>query len=267
MLSAPLTAVLVVLGKYVPQLEFLEILLGDEPALPPDVTYYQRLLARDQDEAEELVLAKLQSAPPDQVYDDLLLPALSHARRDRENGALPAEDEEFLLKATHELLEDLGHKQVISHTESQTPSLAHAPVHVLAVPARDEADRLSLEMLAQVLRPSRWIVEITAVETLTSELIEMASKESPALICIGSLPPGGQSHTRYLCKRLRANFPDIKIIVGRWGIKSNIKEARQHFLDAGADQMTVSLLETRIELNGWFPVLAQEQEQEEPAAT
>src|SRR6202011_5903871 len=55
-LSSPLTVCLVVLGKYVPQLGFLDVLLGDEPSQDTDVHYYQRLLARDQDEATQLVL-------------------------------------------------------------------------------------------------------------------------------------------------------------------------------------------------------------------
>ena len=85
-LSGPLTVCLVVLGKYVPQLEFFDVLLGDEPALDPDVTYYQRLLARDQDEAAQMVLAQAQDDVPEQVYDELLVPALNYAKRDRERG-------------------------------------------------------------------------------------------------------------------------------------------------------------------------------------
>ena len=61
-LSSPLTVCLVVLGKYVPQLEFLDVLLGDEPSLDADVSYYQRLLARDQDEAAQLVLAQAKTS-------------------------------------------------------------------------------------------------------------------------------------------------------------------------------------------------------------
>ena len=63
-LSSPLTVCLVMLGRYVPQLEFLAVLLGDEPALDPSVSFYQRLLARDQDEAEDLVLEHLKTDPP-----------------------------------------------------------------------------------------------------------------------------------------------------------------------------------------------------------
>ncbi len=79
-LSSPLTVCLVMLGRYVPQLEFLAVLLGDEPALDPGISFYQRLLARDQDEAEDLILERFEQDGVDQVYDTMLIPAL---RRDQ----------------------------------------------------------------------------------------------------------------------------------------------------------------------------------------
>src|SRR5262249_13110023 len=88
LLSTPLTTCLVVLGKYVPNLEFLDVLLGDEPVLDPGVAYYQRLLARDQDEANDLVEEHLQRQPLESVYDEVFVPALALAKRDREEGHL-----------------------------------------------------------------------------------------------------------------------------------------------------------------------------------
>jgi hypothetical protein len=109
-LSNPLTVCLVVLGKYVPQLEFFDVLLGDEPALDADVSFYQRLLARDQDEATEIVLTHVQTLGPEQVYDALLVKALCHVRRDREQDQLTDFDEEFILRATGEIVEDLSER-------------------------------------------------------------------------------------------------------------------------------------------------------------
>src|SRR5205085_9218365 len=105
-LSTPLTACLVVLGKYVPQLEFFNILLGDEPVLDAEITYYQRLLAHDEDEATELIESAVQEGKVDCLYDGVLLPTLVLAKRDRENGELAPEDEEFVLQATRNVLND-----------------------------------------------------------------------------------------------------------------------------------------------------------------
>jgi len=86
-------------------------------------------------------------------------------------------------------------------------------------------------------------------------LLEQAAAEPPALICVGALPPGGLARTRYLCKRLRSQFPLSKIIVGRWGLEGSVEENRAQFVEAGADLMSTTLLEARKQLNGWLPIL------------
>jgi hypothetical protein len=73
------------------------------------------------------------------------------------------------------------------------------------------------------------------------------------------LPPGGLARTRYLCKRLRARLPNAKIVVGLWGLKSNVEQNQDDLLEAGADQAETALLETRTHLSTWRPVLAQEE--------
>ena len=78
------------------------------------------------------------------------------------------------------------------------------------------------------------------------------------------MPPGGLAHTRYLCKRLRARFPEVKIIVGRWGLKNYLEDNQEQLRQAGADLMATTLLETRQHLQAWSPVLAQQERQ--PAA-
>jgi hypothetical protein len=263
-LSAPLTVVLLVLGKNAPQLEFLEVLLGDEPVLSSDVVFYQRLLARDQDDATQLVIAEAKTTPPEQVFDELLIPALTYAKRDFAKDDLTQSDYEFALQTTSEVLEDLGERR----SESSPPEAsiadteaARSPrrdrVRILLCPARDEADRLALVMLQQLLDDEKWEVEVTAVETLTSELVQRVAQEGRSVICIGSLPPGGLAHTRYLCKRLKAQFPSLKIIVGRWGLRGNVQSNRDDLKEAGADLAATTLLETRSQLESWYSILAQ----------
>src|SRR5204862_981719 len=88
LMSTPLTVCLVVLGKYVPQLQFLDILLGDEPVLAPHERLYQRWLALDQEEAAELVHEFFGGLSLEQVYDQVVIPALALAEQDRHNGRL-----------------------------------------------------------------------------------------------------------------------------------------------------------------------------------
>ncbi len=261
-LSSPLTVCLVVLGKYVPQLKFLDVLLGDEPPLDAHVTFYQRLLARDQDEATQLVLAQAKASSPEQVYDEFLVPALNYAKRDRERDDLMESDEQSVLQAMREILEDLGERREVVtqaeeaiHAADRGNASTPIPLRVLACPARDQADRLALEMLRQLLDPAKWVVEIAAVETMTADLVAQVAEQAPALVCIGALPPGGLAHARYLCKKLRARFLEVKIIVGRWGLTGDVEANRNQFQEAGADMTATTMLETRNQLNSLLPIL------------
>ena len=128
LLATPLTVCLSVLGRYVPQLEFLRVLLADEPVLEAHAAYYQRLLAKDQDEAAAIVDDSLRTQALDAVYDEVLIPALVAAKRDREQGALAAEDLQFIVQATRAIIEDIG-------AQSLPPAPAPA-----ADPAGDAAD-------------------------------------------------------------------------------------------------------------------------------
>jgi predicted PurR-regulated permease PerM len=263
-LSSPLTVCLVVLGKYVPQLEFFDVLLGDEPALEPHVSFYQRLLARDQDEATRIVLTQAETQPLEVVYDQFLLPALSYAKRDREHDALTDSDEQFIMRAISEIVEDLDEPIVRPEAETIPTSASErddvipaVKGFVLACPARDANDQLASEMLRRLLDPAKWDVQVVPVDTLAAEFIELAAQRPDGIVCVGSLPPGGLAHTRYLCKRLRAHLPDVKILVGRWGFKGNVQQAQEKLRQAGADHVETTLAETRKHLAAWLPVLAQ----------
>ncbi|MHB1426506.1 MAG: AI-2E family transporter [Gemmataceae bacterium] len=260
-LSSPLTVCLVVLGKYVPQLEFLDVILGDEPSLSAEITYYQRLLARDQDEAAQLVLMQAKTLPPEQVYDKLLVPALNYVKQDRARDDLTEADEQFILRATREIMEDLGERQTAAAAPaaegSKPPS--SCKVRILGCPGHDEGDALALEMLRQLLDPARWEIEVLSIDMLSAESVARAGDKEPAVVCIGALPPGGLAHTRYLCKRLRTRLPGARIVVGRWGLKGDLEQNQEQLLEAGADRVETTLLETRTHLCTWLPVLTPEE--------
>jgi hypothetical protein len=100
-------------------------------------------------------------------------------------------------------------------------------------------------------------MEVVRDQWLSSEMVCMVEKMQPDVICIGSMPPGGLAHTRYLCKRLRKRYPRLKIVVGRWGLKRHQEENRQRIQEVCADHVTMTLIETRDHLQAWLPILAQ----------
>src|SRR5262249_46174955 len=150
------------------------------------------------------------------------------------------DDEQFILEATRGIVAELGERIVATaapQSETGPPVNGEPPgaakLRVLGCPARDEADELALEMFRQLLDPTRWDIEIASTEMLSSELVARAESERPALVCISSLPPGGLSQTRYLCKRLRAKLPETKILVGRWGLMQGLDQNRDQLREAG----------------------------------
>jgi predicted PurR-regulated permease PerM len=254
-LSTPLTVCLVVLGRYVPPLEVFDVLLGAEPPLETELSYYQRLVAGDEDEAIDLVETYLQEHSVEAVYDEVLVPALVLAQRDRERGDLDAHAQEFVREATGRVVEELlapqvrislvatGRASVNEEGELTTPA-ACRPL-ALGCPARDEGDRLGLTMLGQVLEAASCQFEVVSPDALTSEILARVGEEHPAFVCIGSLPPGGLAQTIYLVKRLRAQFPDLRILVGRWGQAENVEQMKARLREAGATEVATTLLETR----------------------
>jgi predicted PurR-regulated permease PerM len=250
-LATPLTVCLGVLGKYVPQLEFLGVLMGDEPVLEPHVRYYQRLLAKDPHEAAGLAEDYRDTYGPDALYDALLVPALVMAKRDREQETLAAEDLHAFVQATRAIVEDLELRPVATTPDTaadaagQADAAPPAVVRILGCPARDEADELALAMFRQRLDPTRYALEVVSAEALTAEVLTLVERHGAELICIAALPPEAMTPTRYLCKRLRARFPTCKIAVGCWGLTGDVEANRAALRTAGADEVGVSLEESR----------------------
>ncbi len=241
-LATPLTVCLAVLGKYFPQFEFLNVLIGDRPALEADVRYYQRLLARDQDEATDIVENYVESHSAEEVYDGLLLPALTAVRVERERGQLSEEDELFTLRVTRDILEDLG-----GPAEAAPPGdgAAAPKALVLGYPIRDPAAEVALLMLGRLLDPKSCELELVPAAMLSSELALRVEEKKPGVLCIISVAPGGMAMARSQLKRLRGRFPGLKIVVARLGASEDVEKDRKALVAAGADFAGATLLETR----------------------
>ncbi|MFO1020307.1 MAG: AI-2E family transporter [Planctomycetales bacterium] len=261
--SPPIAVCLVVIGKNVPQLRFLNIVIGDQPALSAALSFYQRLILRNEHEADELLLKRLAEVPPEEIYDDLLIPALIYIRRDEQRDQLNDQD---YATVRQELRRSVAQVRTLTRLESKQES-ANSPAHVanaieektprrkvVLCPATDESDSVALEMLAELLDRKKWDVELISDEMLVSELVAKLSADPPHVICLAPLPPRGLAHAGYFCKRLRTALPDTPLIVGRWGRKRTFKLDRDRLLHSGATAVTRTLLETRQALSSYFSI-------------
>jgi predicted PurR-regulated permease PerM len=253
LLATPLTACLAVVAKHVPQLEFIAVLLGDEPMMHASVAYYKRLLALDQDEAEAIVEEQLRTHPVEHVFDEVLIPALHYAKRDSRLGILADDEQEFIYGSTREIIERIGLPSthptplidVAASTASDTVTVSVDKIRILAWPAHDEGDAIALLMLQQLLDPTRYEMEICTAGKRLSEILQEVERKTPALFCVGFIPPGGLSASRHLSKLLRARLPELTIVVGHWGLHEKVHNDREALLAAGATHVAATLIETR----------------------
>jgi hypothetical protein len=100
-------------------------------------------------------------------------------------------------------------------------------------------------MVRHLLDPARYRIEVIGGPLRTAEVIAWVDLHRPALVCIGAVVPGGLSQARHLCKRLRSQYPELKIVVGRWGLHDERDTDRQHLLAAGADYVATTVLDTQ----------------------
>jgi hypothetical protein len=218
--------------------------------LLPDRTFYQRLLARDEAEAAELLESQLAESSLEELCDEVLIPTLVRARADREQLQLSEEDFEWILKTVHELFEEVAPMREPT-LEEGAPEVepARRPI-VLACPTRDECELLALQLLARLLGPERAQVVLLAPGATASEVLQKVVELHPVAVCLGAIPPQSVPRSRYLCKRLRGRFPELPILAGCWpGPEGNKEEA--HFatqLAAGASRVATTLSETCAEV-------------------
>ena len=245
LLAVPLTVCLVVMGRYVPQFAFLSIMLGDQPVLPLEDRFYQRLLARDQEEALELAEAYVDEHGLEALYESVLIPVLALAERDRHNDALTDDRMRFVFDSLRTLVDDIQDRVVKDNEKSDdvqpTNEALPGPLTVCIVPARDEADEIVGAMLLRRLTARHVSAELLTTDVLKSEVLERVAELAPQAVYISALPPAALLHASFLCKRLRPRFPDLKIVVALWHAEGGMEKGRARLLAAGASEVVVTL--------------------------
>jgi predicted PurR-regulated permease PerM len=244
LLATPLTVCLVVLGRYVPQLEFLSVMMGDEPVLTPEARFYQRLLAMNYEEASDVADEFLAEHSTRALYGQVVIPALALAKQDRQRGVLDNAKEKSIYESARELIQELPERQNESEEgqDAQRPIAANQRASILCLPAADEADELAGLMLCQLLE-QRGVLAKTLPASLASERVEVVGQEKVNVVCISALPPGAVSAAKYLCKRLRAQLPEVKIVLGVWQTNPDRTRIQKRIGPAAPDVIVTNLSE------------------------
>lgn len=243
-LATPMTACLVVFARHLPRLRALAGLLGDEPPITPAQAFYQRLVAGDAAEADQLVTAFKADHAPEEVYGRLFVPALRLARAHGGSGQITGEEEAGIYQRVRDLLPE-------PVTEGKDPA---APA-VVGFAAGEEANEAALQVFARLL-PRAVAFRVEPVKALTAELIGRAREEAPGVIVLGVVTKDARQ-TQLLVKRLRQACPDCRLLVGWWTGRRVPAATRRRLLAAGADGVADSLADARAQLSGLLPVAKQ----------
>lgn len=257
-LSTPLTVCLMLLGRYVPQLSFLEIILGDEPVLDPEELFYQRLLAMDQEEARNLVEAQLKEKSLESLYQTVLIPALRLAEEDRHMDAFGEGTSEFIYQSAREIIDDLGDRITAEKARNEkarekadgasaSPEIPPTSTEIICLPARDEADELVGMMLSHTLRQAGYGATHLAIGTV-NDMLEQVGKGAYRIAFVSALPPFAVGQARSLCKRLRAKFPDLLIVIGLWDFAGGVLKAQERVGENCSDAVATSLSEGLLQI-------------------
>jgi predicted PurR-regulated permease PerM len=208
LLSTPLTVCVVVIGRYVPPLAFVGILFGDEPVLSPAQRFYQRMIALDAEDAAELTEQMLKDQSVIDVYDNVIIPAMSLAEEGRHAGFLDSSIEAYFLESTRELVDEIGARPASSPENNRTTA------KVFCLPAKDAADEVACQMFVQLLPDAR--ARVLPLGTSTDDLVQSISAEKPDVLCISGVPPQATRHVAVRCRHLRRLFPDLAIMAAVW---------------------------------------------------
>lgn len=251
MLSTPLTAFLVIMGRYIPGLSNLSVLLGHEPVLPLSTQYYQRLLAVDQDEAKLLLERQLKEKPLEEIYETIVIPALSHAEHDKYKNEIDEDSGAVMFQEVREMIEDLGEEageragqKVEKEGEDQNVGPwsegENNQPEIICVPSRDEADDLIALMLAQLLAGKGYKSQNMSLGSV-SEMLSQAAELKPKVVCIASLPPFALSHARELYRRLRAQLPYARIVICMWHFEGDLPKTSARMKMIRGDSLFVTV--------------------------
>ncbi len=243
-LATPLTVCLVVLGRHVERLEFLDVMLGDRPALSAPEIFYQRILAGDPAEAADKAEEVLKERSLSAYYDEVALEGLRLAATDEARGVLDTPRRNQILATIREVVEDLSDhddrrpsrdagtadpetEATVEQTNEQEgasdlPVLTAAELKdtfrdgggVVCIGARSQLDEAAALMLGQILEKHGLAAEALPPTALLAPGMERLVARAPALICLCYIGPHNAAHVKYALRRLRRRLPTAILVLG-----------------------------------------------------
>jgi predicted PurR-regulated permease PerM len=253
LLSTPLTVCIVVVGRYIPHLEFLSVLLGDERVLATEVQLYQHLLRMDLNGANRVVEGFLKEKSAVELYDSVFIPVLIFVEKDQHEGTMADDRARYILRGLREIIESLAQQNsgvagspepqverpTITKTSQRTKFDEPAAV-ISCLPARDEGDEIVGMMLTHLLTEAGFKAEWVSPDTPDNMLDEILERDVN-FVFISALPPFAVSRIKKLIMKVHSRIPKSKIGAGLWGFGENSEAMKTHLKMGDADSIITTL--------------------------
>lgn len=239
-LSTPLTVCLVVLGRHVPQFEFLDVLFGNEPVLEPHARLYQRLLAGDPEEATDHAEEMLEEKYLFEFYDKVAIPALLLGERDRVRGVMGDLQRRQVADSALTLVANLDDEAQQEAAEEDDPAEAGDPgdngdgagvdeadlpdgtdMSVLCAGGRGELDDAAAAMLAQVLEVQGATASKAGFAEMEPASIRRLELDAIDTVVISFLNRDSVKHARFLVRRLKRAKAALRVGIVFWSETGN----------------------------------------------
>jgi predicted PurR-regulated permease PerM len=231
-MSTPLTVCLLVIGKYLPHLQFLDVLLGSQPALDAPTRFYQRLLADDVEEAVELANERVDADSVAAFYHQVGVPALRQASGDHESVST-AEHRHRVVTGMDRVIDELREQ----HPPAATP---RGRLAVVCIGGKWEVDTLAARMLAHALALTGAAADHRAAGITSAEMLSHLDLHGARVVCLSHFSNEPQTQVRYLCRRLRRRWPDLHIVLALWNAPQSLLD-EQAYRALGADSVATSI--------------------------
>ncbi|MEO6625448.1 MAG: AI-2E family transporter [Burkholderiaceae bacterium] len=237
-MSTPLTVCLLVIGRYLPRLSFLDVLLGSQPALDAATRIYQRLVAGEFDAAVEVTTEQVVEADVAAFYNTTGLAILRMATIDHAHAA-SAEHRHRLVIGMEALIDGL--------IEQHPPHATAAPATAVCIGGKWEVDTLAARMLAHSLSLAGLPSTHRPSSPITADYIDRLDLASAKTICLSFFSPEPRTHARTFCRRLRRRWPHLHIVLALWNAPPELLDEAAR-LDLGADAVVTSMTEALLQL-------------------
>lgn len=260
-LSTPLTVCLVVIGRYVPRLEFLGVLLGSDPGLAPEERFYQRLLAGNVEEAVEIAEDFVDEKSSRAFYDEVAIPALRLAENDRRRSASDMTYRRVVADGAVAVVRELAeHVRETGSVAGADPgegsdrleSAGNVERKVLCIGGRTELDRAAAEMVAEALGERGIGVRVLPSIAVSQDAIAQLDLHGIEVACISYLNPQPQVFARYVCRRLKRRAPNLKTIVCFWNPSADVAQSGDLAVQMGADAVALVLTVAEEQIGTWL---------------